>query len=94
MNSDHNKRIGYNLRKIRLQKGLMQIDVAVATDLDRTYISKIETGKARITCTLLWQLVKGLEITSIDLIEDRTLTRDIIYDLGGDGSGSKIPQVG
>ncbi len=68
--SQINKRIGRNLKRIRLQKGLMQIDVAVATNLNRTYISRIETGKARITCRLLFELAKGLEISAIDLIED------------------------
>ncbi len=63
------QKIGQNLRKLRLQKGLMQIDVAVATDLDRTYISKIETGKARVTLALLFQLVKGLEISSGELLQ-------------------------
>lgn len=68
---EYSKRIGENLRLIRVEKGLMQIDVAVATDLDRTYVSRIETGKARITCALLYRLVKGLEITSKDLIQDQ-----------------------
>lgn len=56
------------MRKFRRQKGLMQIDVAVAVNLDRTYVSRIETGQARITLNLLFQLVKGLEISSSDLI--------------------------
>ncbi len=71
--SGDSKRIGRNLRKIRLQKGFMQIDVAVATDLNRTYISRIETGKARVTLDLLHKLVEGLEITSTELIEDGVL---------------------
>lgn len=56
---EHSKKIGRNLRKIRQQKGLMQIDVAVAVNLDRTYVSRIETGKARVTYNLLFQLVSG-----------------------------------
>lgn len=68
------KSIGSNLRKIRMQKGMMQIDVAIATDLHRTYVSRIETGQARITFTLLCRLVKGLEITSNELIEDRAVS--------------------
>ncbi len=64
--SESSKRTGRNLRKIRLQKHLGQIDVAVATDLDRTYISRIETGKARVTLALLYRLVRGLEVSSSD----------------------------
>ncbi len=62
------QRIGHRLREIRRQKGLLQIDLAVASDIDRTYISRIENGKARVTFNLLLQLVKGLDIESQDLI--------------------------
>jgi len=64
-----NLKTGQNLKRIRKQQGLMQIDVAVATNLNSNYISRIETGKARITMSLLLQLVKGLGITSGDLLE-------------------------
>lgn len=68
---DHKKEseiIGRNLKAIRLQKNLAQIDVAVAADLNRTYVSRIENGKARITFVTLYRLVKGLEVTSDKLI--------------------------
>lgn len=66
------KKAGQNLKRIRLQKGMMQIDVAVATNLHRTYISRIENGKARVTINLLFRLIKGLNITSRDLLEQYT----------------------
>ena len=62
-------RIGRNLKRIRLQRGLTQMEVSADTNLNRSYIGRIETGKARVTVALLEQLVKGLEITSRDLIE-------------------------
>ncbi|HZE86990.1 MAG TPA: helix-turn-helix transcriptional regulator [Methylomirabilota bacterium] len=76
-----NIRVGRNLRMIRLRKRLMQIDVAVATDLHRTYISKIETGKARITLDLLRKLVRGLEVTPKELMEgkDLALAQQTVY---------------
>lgn len=66
---ESNKKTGRNLKRIRLQRGMMQIDVAVATNLNRTYISRIENGKARVTINLLFRLIKGLGITSRDLLE-------------------------
>lgn len=68
--SRSNQFIGRRLRKIRLHKGLKQMEVAMATNLNRSYISKIESGKASITLNLLYILVKGLNITSKDLTED------------------------
>ncbi|HLL61164.1 MAG TPA: helix-turn-helix transcriptional regulator [Candidatus Nitrosocosmicus sp.] len=75
---------GQNLRKIRKQKGLMQIDVAVATDLHRTYISRIETGKARITFGIMCLLIRGLDITSDEVIENEEINfgRNLYYSLG------------
>jgi transcriptional regulator with XRE-family HTH domain len=64
-----NQRFGNNLKRVRLQKCLTQLEVAIATDLDRSYISRIENGKARITYNLLKQLVVGLGIHSSELIE-------------------------
>lgn len=66
--SDDSRIIGLNLRKVRLKKGLMQIDVAVATDFNRSYISRLETGKARITYLVFCRLIQGLEITPNELI--------------------------
>lgn len=56
--------IGRNLRAYRKSIGFFQIDVAVATGLHSTYISRIETGKARITFDLLVKLVRKLHIPS------------------------------
>jgi len=63
-----NQEVGSNLKKIRLQRGLTQAKVAVMTNLDRSYVCRIEKGKARITFSLLRQLVVGLGIKSGDLI--------------------------
>lgn len=62
------KRISTNLKKLRLQKGLTQMEVSVSTNLDRSYIGKIEAGKARVTLGLLERLCKGLMIHSSELI--------------------------
>lgn len=54
--------IGRNLRAYRKSIGYFQIDVAVATGLHATYVSRIETGKARVTYNLLVKLVRKLHI--------------------------------
>ncbi len=92
-----NQIIGHNLRRIRKQRGLMQIDLAVSTDVDRTYISRVETGQARVSFNLLCKLVKGLEITSADLLEHVAIAyavREVKHNRGGDNNGSKISQMG
>ena len=54
--------IGRNLRNYRKSIGYLQIDVAVAANLNPTYVSRIETGKARVTYDLLVKLVRRLHI--------------------------------
>lgn len=49
--------------------GYVQIDVAIATNLNRTYVSRIETGKARITYNVLIRLIRGLHISSDILLK-------------------------
>ena len=63
-----NQEVGSSIKKIRLQRGLTQAEVAVMTNLDRSYVCRIEKGKARVTSSLLRQIVIGLEIRSSDLI--------------------------
>ncbi len=88
MVKDHEcyQQFGRNLRRFRRNHGYMQIDIAVATDIDRTYVSRIETGKARVTFDLILKLVRGLEITSKELIENDDIsgTRNLNYMTEGD----------
>lgn len=67
---EDSKRIGQNLKKLRLKKGLTQMEIALATNLSEAYISRIETGKARITFNLLSQLCRGIKIRSSKLMEE------------------------
>ncbi len=69
----------------------MQIDVAVAADVDRTYISRVEAGKARITFNFISKLVKGLEITSNELIagDDIPYVKNLSYTAEGDDTNNQ-----
>jgi transcriptional regulator with XRE-family HTH domain len=62
------KKFGLNLKKVRLEMGLSQLEVALATNLNESYISRIETGKARVTMALIEQLCRGLNIRSFDIV--------------------------
>jgi len=71
--------IGHQVRRIRKKLGLKQIDLAVEADLNRTYVSRIETGKARVTLNLLYKLVRSLGITSEELIPNDDMYQDLNY---------------
>jgi len=55
------KTIGSKIRKIRLKEGLSQEQLAFETDIDRSYISEIETGKANFSIGFFLVICKVLK---------------------------------
>jgi len=68
--SEFNKRLGLLIRKKRIEKGLTQLELADAMNLDYQYISRMERGL--ISPTLFWmkKLVTALNIPFSDLINE------------------------
>lgn len=54
-NSLNNKKVGERIRKLRIQKGISQIELARAIAVSQTHMSNIEKGHAGIS---LWTAVK------------------------------------
>ena len=63
------KKLGENLRKLRLKKNLSQGDLAKALDVDRAYISNIENGRMNPTLSTLEKIAKALGISSSELLK-------------------------
>ncbi len=61
--------VGRNLKKYRLLREYSQDILAIRSEISRTYISDIETGKKNPTIFALWKLSKGLDVTVRDLIK-------------------------
>ena len=59
--------IGLNIRKIRKQKNLTQIELAVAVGIDRSYLSEIENGRANPSISILYAIADVFEIDIIEL---------------------------
>ena len=55
-------RFGKRIREIRLSKEISQEKLAELADLDRTYITGIESGKRNISITVMDKLSTALEI--------------------------------
>lgn len=54
-NTLNNKKVGERIRKLRIQKGISQIELARAIAVSQTHMSNIEKGHAGIS---LWTAVK------------------------------------
>src|SRR3990167_10737041 len=63
------KKLGENLRKLRLKKNLSQGDLAKALGVDRAYISNIENGRMNPTLSTLEKIAGALGISSSELLK-------------------------
>ena len=63
------KKLGENLRKLRLKKNMSQGDLATALSVDRAYISNIENGRMNPTLSTLEKIAAALRISSSELLK-------------------------
>lgn len=63
------KNFGQRLRTLRLEKGLSQEALALACDLDRTYIGGVERGERNISLINIYRLARALEISPKELVQ-------------------------
>jgi transcriptional regulator with XRE-family HTH domain len=63
-------RFGANLRKIRLDNGISQEDLADRAGLHRTYLSSVERGERNVTLATVEKLAKALGVSMSKLMPD------------------------
>src|SRR5947209_11461847 len=64
-----------SIRSLRLRNGLSQRQLAARMSVPRTYVSKIENGKATPTLSSLERLARALEVSVPDLLRGDALSR-------------------
>lgn len=57
---DINIKIGERIRELRKAKGLSQEALANIAEVDRTYMTKVETGKRNVTVKILDKIILAL----------------------------------
>lgn len=62
-------KLGKNLKRIRLSKGITQGDIVRKLGVSRGFISNIENGKANPTLATIAKLAKALEVSIEKLIK-------------------------
>lgn len=63
------KKLGQNIKRIRLNRKMSQGDICRAIDMDRSYMSAIESGKKNITIAVLEKLASALDVPVSELLK-------------------------
>jgi len=66
--SELSKRFGEKIRSVRTAKGISQDKLAVKSQIDRSYIGRIDRGEVNITIDKLYLLAAALECDPEDLL--------------------------
>ncbi len=62
------KTLGQNIRKIRLEKRMNQVDLAIACDFKKPNMQRIEAGNTNPTFKTLLKIANALEVKVADLL--------------------------
>ena len=66
---DIRKRLGLNVKRLRVEKGWSQEDYADRAGIHRTYVSDIERANRNPTISVVERLAKALKVDASVLIE-------------------------
>ena len=62
-------KLGQNMKRIRMKKNMSQGDIARALEVDRGYISNIESGKKNLTLATIQKLANALKVSADELLK-------------------------
>jgi len=63
------KKVGLNIREARKEKGMSQESLALAADLDRSYVGGVERGERNIAVINLRKIANALNVPVSRLLE-------------------------
>ncbi len=63
------KKVGQNIKRIRLQKGLTQVELGYLCDWEKSTVYRIETGGTNITLLNLKKIGESLGVSVDELIK-------------------------
>jgi transcriptional regulator with XRE-family HTH domain len=73
------KAFGQAMRKARNKRKLSQMDLHIATGLDRTFISDLERGIQGPSLRTVFRVAKGLDISAGALVENTQKSPHFVF---------------
>jgi transcriptional regulator with XRE-family HTH domain len=67
---DVRQTIGWNLRRLRVAKGLSQERLAFEAEIDRSYVGRVERGTENVTVATLEAFAKVLSVSVSELFAE------------------------
>ncbi|RDJ04600.1 transcriptional regulator [Rhizobium phaseoli] len=67
---DVRRTIGWNLRRLRVDRGLSQERLALEAEIDRSYVGRVERGRENVTVATLEALARVLSVNVSELFAD------------------------
>jgi len=64
---DARELVAWNVRRLRVARGLAQEALAVDASIDRTYVSRVERNMENPTVAILERLARALDVEIIEL---------------------------
>ena len=62
------KKLGDNIKRIRLRRKMSQGDICRAIEMDRSYMSAIESGKKNVTSAVVEKIAHALGVSAKELL--------------------------
>ena len=63
------QKLGDNIKRIRLRRKMSQGDICRAIEMDRSYMSAIESGKKNVTIAVVEKLARALDVSVDELLK-------------------------
>jgi len=67
--NEQSKKLGENMKRIRLKKNMSQGDICRKLKVDRAFISNIEGGKKNPTLSTITRIAEALEVSVDELLK-------------------------
>lgn len=68
-------KIGYNVRTIRIQRGISQKELARRVGVSQAHISDIERGERKASISVLLKIMEALKCSPTDIMKERQETK-------------------